>query len=70
VPGVGEKKQGRATDEYTRAFWKHMRNRGDFEVRNALTIGTDSEGGYLVPDEFERTLIEALEALKWKTNKS
>jgi HK97 family phage major capsid protein len=30
-------------------------------VRNALTIGTDSEGGYLVPDEFERTLIEALE---------
>lgn len=61
VPGVGEKKQGRATDEYTRAFWKHMRNRGDFEVRNALTIGTDSEGGYLVPDEFERTLIEALE---------
>lgn len=61
VPGVGEEKQGRATDEYTRAFWKHMRNRGDFEVRNALTIGTDSEGGYLVPDEFERTLIEALE---------
>jgi len=61
MPGVGEERQGRATDEYTKAFWKHMRNRGDFEVRNALTIGTDSEGGYLVPDEFERTLIEALE---------
>ncbi len=30
-------------------------------MRNALTIGTDSEGGYLVPDEFERTLVEALE---------
>ena len=28
---------------------------------NALQIGTDSEGGYLVPDEFERTLVEALE---------
>jgi HK97 family phage major capsid protein len=26
-----------------------------------LQIGTDSEGGHLVPDEFERTLIEALE---------
>lgn len=38
-----------------------MRNRGGYEVRNALTIGTDSEGGYLVPDEFERTLVEALE---------
>ena len=24
-------------------------------------MGTDSEGGYLVPDEFEHTLVEALE---------
>lgn len=61
VPGAGEEKRGRASSEYTKAFWRHMRNRGDLEVRNALTIGTDSEGGYLVPDEFERTLIEALE---------
>ncbi len=30
------------------------------EIMNALQIGTDSEGGYLVPDEFERTLVEAL----------
>ena len=30
-------------------------------VLDALEIGTDSEGGYLVPDEFERTLVEALE---------
>ena len=32
-----------------------------YEILNALQVGTDSEGGYLVPDEFERTLIEALE---------
>jgi HK97 family phage major capsid protein len=31
------------------------------EVYNALTIGTDSEGGYLVPDEYQRTLIDALQ---------
>ena len=31
------------------------------EILNALQVGTDSEGGYLVPDEFERTLVEALE---------
>ena len=31
------------------------------EVLNALQVGTDSEGGYLVPDEFEHTLVEALE---------
>ena len=30
-------------------------------MQNALQVGTDSEGGYLVPDEFERTLIEALQ---------
>lgn len=30
-------------------------------VDNALEEGTDSEGGYLVPDEYERTLVEALE---------
>ena len=33
-------------------------------VMNALQIGTDSEGGYLVPDEYERTLVEALEEEK------
>ena len=29
-------------------------------VVNALQVGTDTEGGFLVPDEFEHTLIEAL----------
>lgn len=29
-------------------------------MRNALQVGTDSEGGYLVPDEFERTLVQGL----------
>jgi len=61
TPGTSEEPRGRASSEYGQAFWQHMRNRGGYEVRNALTIGTDSEGGYLVPDEFERTLVEALE---------
>lgn len=30
------------------------------EVVNALEEGTDSEGGYLVPDEFERRLLQKL----------
>ena len=59
--GTGEHKTGRATDEYKYAFWKSMRNKSNFDVQNALKVGTDSEGGYLAPDEFERTLIEALE---------
>ena len=58
----GDTKTGRATDEYRKAFWNGMRNKVlSYEVQNALTIGTDSEGGYLVPDEYERTLVEALE---------
>lgn len=59
--GNGEVKTGRATDEYKLAFWNSMRNKNSFDVQNALQVGTDSEGGYLAPDEFERTLIEALE---------
>ena len=54
-------KTGRASSEYKAAFWKAMRNKPGFEVQNALQVGTDSEGGYLVPDEFERTLVEALQ---------
>ena len=54
-------KTGRASNEYKEAFWKGMRNKNTFDVHNALQIGTDSEGGYLVPDEFERTLVESLE---------
>jgi len=55
-------KTGRASDEYNSAFWKMVRNRGGhLLVQNALQIGTDSEGGYLCPDEYERTLVKALE---------
>ena len=55
-------KQGRASDEYRNAFWGMIRNRSASPaVMNALQIGTDSEGGYLVPDEYERTLVQGLE---------
>ena len=60
-----EEKTGRAASEYKRAFWSAMRTRAgeglDPVVRNALQVGTDTEGGYLVPDEFESTLVDALE---------
>lgn len=56
-----EEKKGRASEEYRRAFWSGMRNRMSYEVQNALSIGTDSEGGYLVPDEYEKKLVEALQ---------
>ena len=58
---AGDEKTGRASNEYNNAFWKVMRNKNSFDVQNALQIGTDSEGGYLVPDEFETTLIQSLD---------
>ena len=67
-PGCGadtdgaEDKTGRASDDYRKNFWNAMRSKVPMpNVTNALQIGTDSEGGYLVPDEYERTLVEALE---------
>ena len=56
-----EQKKGRASDEYKKAFWNQMRGNVSAEVYNALQVGTLSEGGYTVPDEFDRQLIEGLE---------
>lgn len=54
-------KAPRATASYKRAFWAAMRlNTSPLEVRNALSEGVDTEGGYLVPDEFEHTLVQSL----------
>ena len=54
-------KVGRASDAYKEAFWNHARKRDSYEIRNALQVGTDTEGGYLVPDTFEKRLITSLE---------
>lgn len=63
-PAKAETKTGRATDEYKQAFWNATRHKDKDkltpEMRNALQVGTDSEGGYLVPDEFENRLIDGL----------
>jgi HK97 family phage major capsid protein len=58
---MNKTKEGRASDEYKKAFWKAMRNNTNPEVHNSLRIGQDSEGGFLVPDEYEQQLIQALE---------
>lgn len=58
--GKTEDKTGRGSSEYRHDFWNVMRKK-NATITNALQIGTDSEGGFLAPDEFEQTLIEALE---------
>ena len=59
TPNITEK-TGTASDTYKNAFWNSIRNRNWMDIHNDLQIGTDAEGGYLVPDEFERKLVEAL----------
>lgn len=61
-PGKMDNKTGRASDAYKKAFWNQIRSKNPLtpELRNALETGEASEGGYLVPDEFENTLIQAL----------
>ena len=62
MSGTVEVKTGRATDDYKSNFWNVMRTKvPQPHIVNALETGKDSEGGYLVPDEYERTLVEALE---------
>ena len=60
-PGTVDRRQGRASDEYKKAFWNLMRGKSVREARNALQVGELSEGGYTVPDSFEHQLIEGLE---------
>lgn len=63
-PGDGQEQRDlRASDEYRGAFWKNFRHGKQAlmgEEYRALNVGTDGAGGYLVPTEFERTLIEKL----------
>lgn len=60
--GSVDERTGRASDEYRSNFWNAMRSKTPMpQVVDALRIGADTEGGYLVPDEYERTLVEALQ---------
>lgn len=54
-------KKGRASLAYRKAFWDSIRHKNFIDVQNALSVGTDADGGYLVPDEFEHQLIEKLQ---------
>lgn len=56
----GEEKSGRASDAYKGAMLSAMRS--NFRnVSNVLQEGVDSDGGYLVPEEYDHRLIDVLE---------
>jgi HK97 family phage major capsid protein len=54
-----EPKTGRARDEYRVAMLTALRSNFR-QVSNVLQEGTDANGGYLVPEEYDRRLIDGL----------
>ena len=59
VASLKPDKVGRASDAYKEDFDRHLR--GKVLVHNVLSEGVDADGGYLVPEEFERDIVTALE---------
>ncbi len=54
-----------ADPEYTAAFKAHMRkgDRAPADIQAAMSKGTDSDGGYLAPIEWDRTIGEKLKRI-------
>ena len=56
----GKEKTGRSSDEYRKAMLNALRSNFR-QVSTVLQEGVDADGGYLVPDEYDRRLIDVLE---------
>lgn len=55
---TGETKTGRASNAYREDFGLHLR--GKRMLHNVLSEGVDANGGYLVPTEFEKFIVDTL----------
>ena len=55
---TGEAKTGRASNAYREDFGLHLR--GKRMLHNLLSEGVDANGGYLVPTEFEKFIVDTL----------
>lgn len=66
IEGEDRNVRPRATKAYRGAFDQFVRlgkNGITSDIVGALQVGTDSEGGYITPEEFETNLIQAMEPL-------
>lgn len=53
-----ENKVGRASNAYKEDFGRHLRGRTP--IHNVLSESVDADGGYLVPEEFEKQIVTGL----------
>ncbi len=58
--GAEEKKTGRASDEYRKGMLNALRTNFR-QISNVLQEGVDADGGYLVPEEYDKRIIDVLE---------
>lgn len=56
-----DEKKGTKSDVYSKTFWTNVRKRNFFDVKDVLRVGEDTEGGHLVPDEYEKKLVQGLQ---------
>ena len=57
--GLSPEKTGRASEAYRAAMLKALRTNFR-QVENVLQEGVDANGGYLVPEEYDKRLIDVL----------
>ena len=57
---AADMKQGRASNAYKEDFGRHLR--GKAPIHNVLSESSDQDGGYLVPEEFEKDIVSGLDA--------
>ncbi|MBE5825268.1 MAG: phage major capsid protein [Butyrivibrio sp.] len=58
--GTEDKKTGRASDEYRKGMLTALRTNFR-QISNVLQEGVDADGGYLVPEEYDKRIIDVLE---------
>lgn len=60
-----ETELGESEAEQSRAFANYLKTGDDVVARKALSEGTGSAGGYLVPDDFYGNVVEKRDAASW-----
>ena len=58
---VEDMKTGRASDEYRKGMLQALRSNFR-QISNVLQEGVDADGGYLVPEEYDKRIITTLES--------
>jgi HK97 family phage major capsid protein len=61
--GNGNSPSPTASDEYIAGFNNFIQGKDFSEYQNAMTVGVDADGGYLVPETYQTKIIQRLNSL-------